>query len=531
MRVQGKTGRHKRQRGALALAFGGLLLASCAMEPEPSTLQLGDVIAGYIGGVAGDEPRSALIAQDVLASGGTAADAAVAMTFVMTVTYPAAASLGGGGACLSYDAATQSMEVLRFLPSRPAAGGIIAVPGTVRGMAALHSRYGRLEWDKLITPAEGLARRGHSVSRALAGPLQASRPLLLGDPGLRSIFLSASGKALAEGDNLSQIPLSALLAQIRVRGPGELYVGPAASNFVNGSRALKGAVTLADLRSYRPSWHEPAKLLNGKNTFFTSAGAMAGGAIAGQMWAMASEIEKPLQAGNAQWAHQLAEISSRAYVDRGSNPRRPLSPFRAHTLMTGYQPNRHAAPQPSGRPPLSPDLGVGGSTGFAVVDREGSAVACVLTMGRAFGAGKADRTTGLVFAAPGEAGDYEFLGSGIVLSNEGRIILVASAMGGPAGPAALMQSGLSAVDTGKLASAIDGPRVFHPGEPDQVYVEKGLDGAILADLRRRGHTLRVAASLGRVNAILCPGRLGAGDPKCEYRSDRRGFGLAVGGRF
>jgi len=520
-----------------ALALGLALVAGCASESGSGKNASAGKPSTFVGGVSGDEPRASLVAQEVLAAGGTAADAAVAMSFMLSVTYPAAASLGGGGSCLVYDQATQSAEVLNFLPIQATSGGIIAVPGTVRGLAALHSRYGRISWGRLIGPAEQIARRSHPVSRALAKVLQDAKPVILGDVGLRAIFLSDTTGVLKEGDPLSQIPLSAVLAQIRVRGPGEFYVGQAASNLIAGARGPGGAMSLSDLRNYRPSWHDTASMKLDGMTYHTSPGPMAGGTIAGQMWAMLSGDERFKKAKGAGRAHLLAEVSARAYADRDSNISRPLSSFRAHALMTGYQPDRHTPAKADKQARLSPEMGAGGSTGFVVVDQEGSAVACTLSMGRSFGAGRADQLTGVVLAAPLSPGDLDFLGPAIVVDREGRLVMAATAVGGPSAPAALAQSALAAITSGEsLETAGDAPRVFHPGNPDQAYVETDMSGPAVIALRKYGHTLRVADKLGRVNAIFCPGGLASSDDdddgrNCQLRADKRGYGLAIGGRF
>ena len=82
-----------------------------------------------------------------------------------------------------------------------------------------------------------------------------------------------------------------------------------------------------------------------------------------------------------------------------------------------------------------------------------------------------------------------------------------------------------------MAKFVDAPRLFHPGNPDVLYVEPQLSSAVVASLRKRGHTLRAVQNLGRVNAIFCPGGLDPDNAHCEYKSDRRGFGLAAGGKF
>jgi len=531
-----KTERRRRQRGIAVIGLLAVAVAACSADPNASTSKAGEAISGFVGGVSGDEPRATLVAQDVLAGGGTAADAAVAMTFALSVTYPAAAALGGGGSCLIFDAATQSSETLNFLPVHPASGGSIAVPGTVRGLAALHSRYGRKSWRRLLEPAEQMARRGHPVSRALAKVLQAARPVILGDMGLKSIFVTDGDHVLVEGDPLSQVPLSAVLAQIRVRGPGEFYVGQAANNLVAGARGAGSAMAMTDLRNYRPSWHETSSMKMEGLVFHTSPGPMIGGTIAGQMWAMLSEEERfaksAAQDDGVDTAHLLAEVSARAYSDRGANVSRPLSTFRAHAMMTSYRAERHVPGRPEATSRLSPELGLDSATGFAIVDQEGSAVACTLSMGRSFGAGRADRLTGVVLAAPMVAGDLDFLGPVIVVSDEGRLVMAAAAVGGPAAPAALAQGALTAINSGKdLVPSIDAARVFHPNNPDQVYVEPDMNGAVVAALRQRGHTLRVTDKLGRVNAILCPGGLARDNQKCQFRADPRGYGLAAGGDF
>ncbi len=159
-------------------------------------------ISGFIGGVVADEPTAALAGREVLAIGGNAADAAVAVGFTLAVTYPSRASLGSGGACLAYSPAKTGAgegvpEAIVFTSvraqnrpgrtDRPA-----AVPMLARGLFALHARYGRRPFETLIAPAEQLARFGTPASRAFVRDLQLVAGPLLADPDARAVFAPAA---------------------------------------------------------------------------------------------------------------------------------------------------------------------------------------------------------------------------------------------------------------------------------------------------------------------------------------------------
>ena len=170
-------------------------------------------VQGFLGGVVADEPRAALAAREVLSAGGNAADAAVALGFVLSVTLPSRAGLGGGGACLAYAADKKSAnqgvpEAVLFTPVAAASLGAnadrpAAVPMLARGLYLLHARYGHLPFESLIVPAEQLARFGTPASRALVRDLALVAGPLLADPNARAVF-SQGGAPLAEGQTLLQ---------------------------------------------------------------------------------------------------------------------------------------------------------------------------------------------------------------------------------------------------------------------------------------------------------------------------------------
>ncbi len=515
--------------GALLCALVGIAGCGRSTPPvgEPGT------ITGFIGGAAADAPRAAIVARDVLSGGGTAVDAAVAAYFTMSVSYPVAAGLGGGGVCVIYDAPSQTADSVEFLPRAPAAGGPVAVPGAVRGIAALHARYGRLDWEFLLGPAERFARGGHSVSRALSRALAGSASLVLANRELSAIFGRDDG-VVEEGQMLVQIELAAIIRQIKLRGSGSLYLGQTAGLLIEGIEAAGGRVTAEDLRTYQPVWREVKAVRFGVFDVHTVAAPPVGGVLTGQMWAMLADAGRYLDTGADERPHLLAEVSARAFADRATEPAaNKLSAFRALSLVSSYRPEVHTVLKVDD--PVAwgthPNGAADHTTSLVVADRGGSVVACGFTMNGPFGKGGIAPITGIALAPAGGVDSSAYLGPMLVGDREiGGIVYAAAASGGAAAPAAMMRTALAALfDRAPLDQAIAAPRVFHPGIPDQLYYEPTLGRAALAALWERGHVYRPVSELGRVNAMRCLDGIVRGSDSCAFEADPRGFGLALGG--
>lgn len=241
-----------------------LALAGCGSGPQVPLGKPGHV-KGFAGLVAAEEPRAALVARDVLSAGGNATDAAAALGLALSVTLPSAASLGGGGACLLYDAPRDRIGALDFMP----AGG---APGVARGLFALHAKYGRLRWEEIVVPAETLARFGAPASRALMRDASAA-------PNTPA---AAFFRNLKEGEPLTQIELAALLARLRVKGPGDLHAGESGEAFLSAAQAEGLPVGRAALRDMAPRWVEPEKRAAGDDVALLVPGASAAAASEGQ---------------------------------------------------------------------------------------------------------------------------------------------------------------------------------------------------------------------------------------------------------
>lgn len=539
-------------RRQFATAILCLALAACSWQPfGPDESQRGTIgfVRGFLGGVAADEPRAALIGKEILSAGGSAVDAAVAVYFALSVTLPSSASLGGGGVCVVHDPVTRATVALDFLPGVPkaipaSADRPSAVPANPRGFFMLHARYGRLKWPQLVSPAANLARFGIQVSRALATDIAKVSAPLLQDAEMRRIFAQPGGRDTAqERDFVRQIELAAVLERIRSQGPGDFYTGPLSRQIVEGVKAAGGSLSPEDLRDYAPAWREPIKVpIEYRRDLFFAPPPAAGGAVAAQMAAMLLSNRRYERAKPEMRAHLFVESAMRAFADRarwmredGSSSVAPatlVAEDRVAQLTASFNADRHTpAEQLSPAPVARPENPA--ATAFVTADRDGSAVACALTMNNPFGTGRIAPGTGIVLAAlPGPGGRGAIsLGPAILYDDRERDVEFAgAASGGVTAPTALVGVLARTVLEGMpLEDAINAKRLHHGGQPDLVYHEPGVEESILQALIGRGHRVAATPVLGRVNALWCPGGLRKGSHTCAIRADIRGFGLAAGG--
>ncbi len=437
-------------------------------------------IAGFLGGVVADEPRAALAGREVLSGGGTAADAAVAIGFALTVTLPSRAGLGGGGACLAYATSSDSInkgvpEAVLF-PATAAGGGgdrPSALPMMARGLFALHSRYGKRPFETLITPAEQMARFGVPVSRAFARDLVLVAGPLAGDPGARSVFFH-NGQPLTEGENLVQGDLGGTIAALRTSGVGDLYQGALARKLVDGTPIAGGNMTADALRSALPKVAQPLTL--------RGAGGLS-----------LSFLPPPIDGGLAAAGAYLALQQNPASLDGANAQALGLaSQWRQGALTLGSDP---AASLAKPAPPASlPSLPA--STTFATLDREGNAVVCAVTMNNLFGTGRLAPTTGMVMAASPAAVPPPLLSAVIAWNRNVRSFRAAVGGSGQAGAPLATAFALNQA----LADRSQVPRAMASPTPDP----------------------------GRANVIECNRLLPSEEGSCAWATDPRGAGLAVG---
>ena len=451
-----------------------LLLGACGTVPgvDPAAAPR----QNYLGSVVAGEPNAALTGRDILKAGGSAADAAAALAMTLAVTRPSRASLWAGGVCLVNDSKDGDQWVYSFI--HPAGGeGEAPPPMLVRGVALMHAAHGRLHWGAVPAAAERLALLGHPVSRAFARDIRAAP---------ERVATAFAGRPLGEGDLLVQPELGGILSRIRLAGPSALYGGSLAAELMRGAAAAGYRLDGAILGRGLPSGQEPLS-------------------AEGDAWrAYFAADEGSAGPGQAAFWAQLVEDDR---IDDSAAPVLPIADY--------------------GEAGEAPEAG--GGTGFAVVDADGLAVACGLTMNAPFGTGRMAAGTGIAIAAPRPAGAADPALSPFLVTldagDEIRFAGAASGMGaGRIGPAVALRMLLEA-DT--LEAAIASPRAVRGGGKE-IAIEAAVPEAARAGLQEGGFVLSEVGRIGFVAAIQCqataPGDPG---PVCRGRADPRGAGLAV----
>ncbi len=383
-------------------------------------------VSGFLGGVAADEPRAALIGRDVLSGGGNAADAAVAMALAMSVTLPSRAGLGGGGVCIAYDPDTDGPgkgvpDVVTFTPAavrgdgnRPAGAPMLA-----RGLFALHARYGHLPFEQLISRAEQLARFGTPLSRAFARDIAVVAAPLSADPGTAPFF-GPNHQPLAEGANLQQPDLAATLATLRVQGVGDLYQGNLAKRIVAASPGLGAGLTADLLRKSLPRIVAPNLSELGRDELAVPA-TEAGAAV-------------------------VADVAALANLpgDHGDAGARPAS------------------------------------AGLVALDRDGKSVTCALSMGNLFGTGRVVPGTGMLLGASPAALPPPLLAPALVYNaniHAFRAAVVGTGQAAaPMAAAVAIRGALSAASSSPTLNALPVPPA-DPGRADAISCGRYLPGS------------------------------------------------------
>lgn len=333
-------------------------LAACAQPSPPAALRyeippMPEGPSGYSAKpgwsaerfmVAAANPLATDAGFQVLAAGGNALDAAIAVQMVLALVEPQSSGIGGGAFLLHWDGrdlsawdgretAPAAADERLFLgpdgkpmPFRDAVvgGRAVGVPGAVRMLEAAHRVHGRLPWAALFEPAIALAERGFRVSPRLSTAL-AGETALRADAQARSYFYRDDGQPLPPGTLLKNPALAQVLRAIAAQGSSALHAGAVAADIARRVRthaANPGRLSEADLAAYEPRRRDPI-CTDWQATWRVcgfpppSSGHLAVMQILGLLERL-PPVPQPLAgaAPSADWLHGYTEAARLAYADR-----------------------------------------------------------------------------------------------------------------------------------------------------------------------------------------------------------------------
>jgi len=551
---------------ALLALLALLALTPCAVPNGAATLSAG--------AVASPDRYGALAAREVLRAGGNAVDAAVAAGFALAVTYPEAGNLGGGGFMTLYvNGQAYFLDYRETAPAKAAAamyldahgepianlslvGNLSAgVPGTVRGMAEAHRRFGSLSWARDLAPAIRYARRGFLVTAQLIGIRDDSRAPFEGVTNFDRSFA-----AMQAGKLFRQPALARTLERIAKGGDREFYEGPTADLLVaqmaHGPTA--GLITREDLARYRAVWREPVRERWNSYEVITAPPPSSGGIALLQLLRMkqdAAPLFRGVVLNSPQYMHLTAEIEKRVFADRAEylgDPDFVKVPV-GELLSDEYLARRAAeidASKPSPLAAIQPGLERGErekpqTTHYSIVDRWGNAVSNTYTLNGWFGAGVVVEGAGFLLndemddfsVKPGAPNQYGVVGGDAnaiapykrplssmtptILTENGRVAMVIGTPGGSRIFTSLFQVLADVYDFGlALQPSLAQLRFHHQLLPENTMFSEPyapFDSALVDGLAQRGYRVEAQDFNGDIEVIQIVGNspLAAADPRAR----------------
>jgi gamma-glutamyltranspeptidase / glutathione hydrolase len=522
------------------------------------------------------DPRATQAGADILAKGGSASDAAMAMMLALTVVEPQSSGIGGGGFLVHFDGDEGALSTINGRETAPAAatsdrfmgadgkplpflqafpgGKSVGVPGNIRLAAMAHEKWGKLKWADLFAPAIRLAEDGYIVNKTLESRLKTVEKLWPQFDEARSIFW-VDGKPATEGMRIKNPKLAATLKAIAKKGPNAFYSGSIAESIVNATiktGVAPGDMTLNDLAMYKAK--EQAAVCAPYRVYVVcgmappSSGATTVLQILGSlerfdMGAMGSD--------NPQSWYLLGQAMQLAYADRekylGDSDfvevpvTGLLDPAYVAERSAMIDPDKARTDYPAGNPPGSAprtaaiSSEVAGTTHFSAVDRDGNIANMTSTIESVFGSQLIasgfflnNELTDFTFApekdgAPvanrvmGGKRPLSSMAPTMVFDSEGRVVLALGSAGGKRIIMHVTKTLVGVLDFGlPLDKAIALPNIYFGG--GDLMVEQSTKLAEQADaIGLYGQEVKAADLGSKVNGVQWDGTkwIGSADPRAE----------------
>lgn len=567
----------KRRSGALlsaALLSSVPVWAQDVPQPEDTTaIADNESVTAEDFMVASAHPLATQAGYDVLAAGGSAADAAVAVQTMLGLVEPQSSGLGGGAFLVYWDAEAGALSTYDAREKAPMAadgdywlndagepmafmeavvgGRSAGVPGTPMLLERLHADHGSMEWAELLQPAIDTATEGFTVSQRMADSVAAAEGL---DAFVTtSEYFLPGGEPIAEGSTLTNQEYANTLALFAAEGAAPFYTGEIAEDIVAAlqTNINPGILTMEDFGAYTVELRDPV-CADYRGYEVCGMGPPSSGAYTvGQILGILEPFDIASMEDGVEFRHLFAEASRLAFADRGlylgdsdfvDIPEGYLDEAYLAERSALIDPDMSMGPAAPGVPPgwdeasLASDIERprAGTSHFVIVDAEGNMISATTTIESGFGS----RVMTRGFLLNNELTDFSFapeadgvpianrvepekrprssMAPTIVLENGAPVLLT----GSPGGAAIIHYTALSLVsmlDWGMdPQEAIDLPHSTNLNGATNVEEGEGAE-ELAAGLTELGHEVNITNlnSGLHVIAITDEGLVGAADKRRE----------------
>ena len=549
------------------------ILAGAALARDPAAAREAIPSVAHKGAIASAYPLASEAGQEILAKGGNAFDAAVAVSAALAVVEPSSSGLGGGGFYLLHRQQDGFETMLDAREKAPGAasrdmyldsagnpienastsGSLAAgIPGEAAAFEYLALKFGKLPLKESLQPAIRLARSGFPLYARLQGGLRYKREAILRSPDAAKVFLTADGAVPELGFIIKQPDLANTFEAIAAQGAKGFYTGRVAEDLVRGVRATGGIWTLADLAAYKVIERKPlVGSYHGARIVSASPPSSGGIGIIDALNILSGFDLHGVDAVTRK--HLVIEAMRRAYRDRAQylgDPDFVSMPLRLLT-SPDYAAGQRASIRTDKAMPSDMLPGIGSqpvgmqTTHFSVLDAAGNRVAGTISINLFFGTGYMPPKTGVLLndtmddfsIKPGTPNAFGLVGdaANAIAPNKRSLSSMAPSfvetpkgvmiIGTPGGSyiiSMVLLGTLDYLDGMSAADVVKDPRYHHQYLPDVVDYEKGaLSADEIARLQAMGHSLKESSRRwGNMEVITWDYATG----KVEAASDPRGEG-------